>query len=462
MRFWKEVIGYCIVTAGLLAGASPAHAIPGDYAILRSFPAPVESPDGIFWDGKNVWTTECTTADFYKLDPLDGTVLAKYAIPGAMIDHYEWDGTYLWGNDHHDGSVIRKMDLESLEVVENIQIPWDNVMGVAFDGRHLWTTNPSTNQLFKVDPDTGEIAGVLDFDFPGYQLAEQTCGIGWDGVCLWVGDIVSRKYHQVDPATGEVVLTIVAPGGEESMPTGFAWDGAHMWVVDENPNNPTIFLIDVEMLTSGPCAHGAREGEECGGPASTNCVDGYACVGVGSQGVPGICRSTCERHLAPCEEGFTCWQLDFEQAACLADPAGGPTGAIGDSCQGKADCQSHVCIDHDEAYICTEICEVGGDLPCPEGYECALTNQAQHACLPKLVVESGEPEGEEMDVASTDLGSENDAGEGPLQSSENANGCAVSNLSPHQGPKPGRAVATIILLLLASGLCLLIGRKRED
>ena len=331
MGFLRTAAGQCLMVAWVLAGASLAYATPGDYFILRSFPAPVMSPDGIFWDGTHIWTTECTSEDIYKLDPTDGTVVAKHTIPGILIDHFTWDGSSLWVNDHHDGSLIRKIDLDALEVVENFAIPWDNVMGVAWDGVHLWTTDPSTNQLFQLDPTTGEITDVLDFDFPGYALSEQTCGIGWDGVCLWVGDIVSRKYHQVDPATGEVVLTITAPGGEESLPTGFAWDGSYMWVVDENPSNPTIFQLDVELLKSGPCAHGARERENCDEASARSCIDGLTCARGDSEDGPDICRPTCDlRALTPCNDGYSCWQVTDNTGACLPDPPVGPADDIDD------------------------------------------------------------------------------------------------------------------------------------
>lgn len=447
MKTWKTVITKCAFLASLAAGASFAHAVPGDYVITRSFPAPVPSPDGIFWDGTHVWTTECTSEDIYRLDPTNGSIVEKYTIPGSFLDHMEWDGRNLWGNDHHGGSLLRKIDLETLEVTENIEIPFENLMGVAWDGSHLWTTNPSTIQLVKVDPATGEIDGVLDFDFPDFQLAEQTCGIGWDGVCLWVGDIVNRKYHQVDPATGEVVLTIIAPGGEESLPTGFAWNGSNMWVVDENPNNPTIFLLDVELLDSGPCAHGARLGEECGGETGLSCVDGLPCVGGATPNLAGICRTPCDRSAeVPCGEGSTCWQLDSKSAACLPDPPEGPTGNFGDPCVGKAQCQSNLCIDGPLEYLCTELCVGGEEGTCPEGHECAAGALPLLVCLP---VVPEEPE----EVAADDVQADADTPSIVSESGGADGGCTTSR--PFRA-KGGATNAASFFLLLAAALSALL------
>jgi hypothetical protein len=379
-KYKTVILAGLAVCLGLVAPISLAA--PGDYTIVRSFPSPVTSPDGIELIGGYLWTTECTSEDFYKLDPVTGEVVEVLTATGAFIDHIAWDGQYLWGNDHHDRSVLLKVDPTTMTVVHTIPVPWVNLMGAAWDGEHLWTADPNTSRIHRLDPQSGDILSTFDFDFPGQDPAEQVCGLGWDGVCLWVGDIIYHKYHQVDPATGEIVLTIEAPGGPDSMPTGFTWDGRYIWIDDENPYNPTIFQLDVELNTTGPCAHGAGQGEACNHAAEPVCKDGLTCVDDGDAG-GATCRMECVRGgAAECTAGYTCWQL-VESSACLPDPDGGPGGNFGDTCVGSGDCQSNVCVEGSGRHVCSELCDVESTNACPNGYVCTDIASEIYACTPE-------------------------------------------------------------------------------
>lgn len=368
MSHWISAASLGLV---LLSITGTAQADPGDFTILRSFPAPMPSPDGLELIDGTLWTTECTSEELFELGPERGEVLGTLRLPDAFIDHLAWDGRYLWGNDHHDKHRIHRVDLSTGAVVGGFDVPF-RPMGMAWDGEHLWSMEVSSRRVMKLDPATGAIVDTLPA--PGGNV----CGIGWDGVCLWVSDLTAGKYYQLDPRTGEVVTTLTPPGGWDKLFTGFTWDGEHAWIDDENPDNPTIFEIDLEMPTSGPCAHPVDLSEPCG-PEGPSCRSEHVCTDAGSA-AGAACRQPCDRAAADCRAGYTCWSIDDDEGACVPDPPGGATGGFGEPCAEPSDCQSGVCALSDalEMRVCTETC-VGGS--CPEGTACLAADEGM-ACLP--------------------------------------------------------------------------------
>jgi len=129
------------------------------------------------------------------------------------------------------------------------------VHGVTFDGQHVWFA--SGDKLNALDPDTGEIARVIDVAahagtaFDGthlFQIAEDRIqkiepksgkvvatipapgrgddsGLAWAEGALWVGQARGRKIHQVDPETGDILRTIES----KRIVTGVTWVDGELW-----------------------------------------------------------------------------------------------------------------------------------------------------------------------------------------------------------------------------------------
>ena len=92
----------------------------------------------------------------------------------------------------------------------------DRVHGVSFDGQRVWFA--SGDRLNALDPESGELAGVLD--------VAADAGTAFDGTHLYqIAEAVIRK---IDPRTGEVLGTIPAPGGGGD--SGLAWAEGTLWV----------------------------------------------------------------------------------------------------------------------------------------------------------------------------------------------------------------------------------------
>jgi outer membrane protein assembly factor BamB len=237
----------------------------------------ISSPDGIEYlaDGTLI-VTNCSTDSIVVLDAEDGTYLGQIASDGAMIDHFErnlLDNT-VWGATHEmedmpiaemslvqidpeTGSVLTKFELER-------PVPGDNPMGfpmgMGWDGEFLWTMDVENQIFYKLDPSNGEI--VDQMNSPIFNA----CGLGFDGKCLWIGAF--DTYYLIDPATGNIELTIDPPYPSYpdaiQMFTGFTWDGEYVYLDNECPYDETIYVIDFEFPTEGPCAHTINaEGGPC-------------------------------------------------------------------------------------------------------------------------------------------------------------------------------------------------------
>jgi len=242
----------------LLALLVPCHvnAAIGDVTVLKSFPAPNTSPDGITTDGTYLYVSECESDIIYKLSPEDGSVQGSLKVSGWMIDHLTWDGQFIWANDHDGKSVIFKIDIAKKAAVEQFKVPWQGVMGVAWDGSKIWTMDPYNLKVYTIDP----VAKTAEYKFK--TPSNNPCGIGWDGKCVWIGDLTTKRYYQVDPATGNVAANFKIPGNATALPTGILWDGEYFWVMDEYQYKPMIYKISVELPADGPCAMKPVEIEE--------------------------------------------------------------------------------------------------------------------------------------------------------------------------------------------------------
>jgi C1A family cysteine protease len=92
-----------------------------DGTVIDVFPAPLDGPAGLAWDGEHIWLSN---SDFlggddyiYKLDT-DGTVLEQYNSPGTFPVGLAFDGRYLWCVDWSTDTVYQ------LDIGHVSDCPW--------------------------------------------------------------------------------------------------------------------------------------------------------------------------------------------------------------------------------------------------------------------------------------------------------------------------------------------------
>src|SRR5262249_29449001 len=143
-------------------------------------------PEGIAYDGANIWVANQAHATVTKLRASDGVVLGVYPVgfePGDVL----------------------------------------------FDGTSIWvTTSPLFNvYLTKLDPSDGSLLGRVSVDHPR--------AMAFDGTKVWVTNQFDNTVTAV-PYNGGVRHT--APVGNQ--PVGIAFDGCHIWVVNVSDNSVSI------------------------------------------------------------------------------------------------------------------------------------------------------------------------------------------------------------------------------
>ncbi len=170
-----------------------------EIAVVRALQAP---PDGqgavrdIAWDGTSFWAlnsgsvTYGNPPEIFQLDPLDGTVLARYTLPspsprglchvGPNADVYGGgapEGCYYTDKDD---DIVYRFDTDYHVFQEAFPAPvgprgdgYVYPLGISFDGEGFWSTNSSgvADYLFSLDRDGKQLQHVeLLLEQPGAMV----------------------------------------------------------------------------------------------------------------------------------------------------------------------------------------------------------------------------------------------------------------------------------------------------
>lgn len=142
-------------------------------------------------------------------------ILREYGpFPGVdNVAGVTFDGERVW---FASGDRLNALDPDSGDIVGVLDVPGD--AGTAFDGKHLFQIAEAVIQ--KIDPTTGEVLGTIPAPGNGGDS-----GLAWADGSLWVGQHRDRRIHQVDPDTGAVLRTIES----DRFVTGVTWVDGALW-----------------------------------------------------------------------------------------------------------------------------------------------------------------------------------------------------------------------------------------
>jgi len=205
---------------------------------VRAFPAPDPRPRGMFYDGQYIYVQGLQTGRTYRLDPDTGEVLASFNQDLGGTDA-TWDGQYVWGMGW---SILQKLKVgpEGLVPVARYELrPYlHHMAGVAWDGAFLWLGG-----FFQLDP--GHISQQE-------ILRETDSGLPYITQMEWVNGLLyaldgSRFLYVLDPddprGPFQIRKTYALPARK---PSGLAWDGANLWISDEEAGR--IYKIPGALL----------------------------------------------------------------------------------------------------------------------------------------------------------------------------------------------------------------------
>jgi len=197
---------------------APALAAPGDVA--RSLPAPTRYPAGLASDGEHLFLADWREARILEIDPADGRVVRTFAAPTLKPHGLTFAAGKLVVGDDHTGGVFF-LDPATGVVENRFEAPEPRAAGLAFGDGVLFILTRS--RIFRVLPEDGTILG----DFP---IPDEGCRcLAHDGRYLWVSNRTKDEIYMLDPLSGAVLNILPSPG---PYPAGLAWQGETLWNVD--------------------------------------------------------------------------------------------------------------------------------------------------------------------------------------------------------------------------------------
>ncbi len=265
-----DIVGYFVASAGGAAGptgptgpagatgpagppgpaAAPTRISPAQIGMLRwdqdpGRPATIAvggGPQGVGFDGTNIWVANATSRTLTKIDPRANAVLATIDVPGSPTG-IAFDGAHIWVALAGIPSRATKIDPVTNSIVAHVPVG-ANPQGLVFDGTNLWVANSGSNSVTRIDPVANAVVATVSVEaFP--------TALAFDGTSIWVTSYTTNSMSKIDRATN---TTTAVPVG--SVTSGVAFDGFHLWiampsgsrVMNLNPatNTGTVY-IDVGL-----------------------------------------------------------------------------------------------------------------------------------------------------------------------------------------------------------------------
>jgi hypothetical protein len=223
-------------------------------SIRSSFVSPGSRPNGLVWDGQNLWMID-NLKTLYKLDT-SGNVLFSKNFPELSSDLSDltWDGTGIWiGECIYVNSELSHLKVDTLgNKLDTFSLSYWWHDGIEWDGKYFWLGDYNSSVIYKHKADG---TGLLNFNTNG--LFGHPTGISYDGVNLWVagsgegfdnmGEIF--KYTTTGTLLAEINLSpldIPRNYGFHSV----AWDGESLWYA--SAEQFTIYRLNVPYFHQVP------------------------------------------------------------------------------------------------------------------------------------------------------------------------------------------------------------------
>ncbi len=195
-----------------------------DGAVLGTFSQGL-SPYGIAFDGANVWVANFAASSVTKLRASDGVALGTFGVGTGPIAIAS-DGANVWVANSSANTVtrLRAADGANLGTFAVGNAP----SGFAFDGANMWVTNKGDGTVTELRASDGANLGT-------FKVGNFPFGATYDGANIWVvngGDDTVSKVRASDGTN----LGTFAVG---TVPVMAVFDGSNVWITNSVDNTVT-------------------------------------------------------------------------------------------------------------------------------------------------------------------------------------------------------------------------------
>ncbi len=129
--------------------------------VIKRFPTPGKNPNGLAFDGKDLWLADAKESKIYRLSADDGYVIGEYLSPVDEPTGLAWDCVNLWviglnrcsmatrdcyqarllAIDVETGNTVREIDLSN-DIVRPTSLEWTS--------GYMWIGDYFQNRVFKI------------------------------------------------------------------------------------------------------------------------------------------------------------------------------------------------------------------------------------------------------------------------------------------------------------------------
>ncbi len=130
-------------------------------AIHKIFSTPGNSPRGLAFDGKDLWTADADTGKIYRISTADGSVLSTFDSPVPAPVSIATDCKQVWiigrdsctnVNEKCDSPKLVRIDPQNGKVIGSVWLPIKLVKPTAmvYANGTMWIADGNTNRIFKI------------------------------------------------------------------------------------------------------------------------------------------------------------------------------------------------------------------------------------------------------------------------------------------------------------------------
>jgi len=216
---------------GLLDTLRQLPALPADWQIIRSIPAPSDSLRSLAWDGEKLWAGRPASGVAYAVSASDGSVLAGLKLPTEQVRGIGWCGDHLLVA-HRKPKQLSFLDPKAGEIQRTISLEKVHWIGSPVRvNREIWVADTWMPCLWRFDERGKEEPRYFQ---PAGPLPLAVC---FDGEAVWHVDGWSHAIIRTS-LSGRLLDWGEIPF--EDGCSGIAWDGENLWALDKNSTRISV------------------------------------------------------------------------------------------------------------------------------------------------------------------------------------------------------------------------------